>query len=226
MASSSDGDNMNTYMPSDATCDNSEATTRTEATARTGNTSSNSPKQVTPENSPGKEPRGRKSMSKEIALRDISPEPKRLVMCGAVSVKDEWKGTIQDVNETVRQIFSVRGFGPDEKDAVRDVVKDASYFMKKKVRAALLRKATCADEEEVMDGNDDERPPPPSPTRRGRKKLNEKRRTADDVRNVRHREREVQETSRPDESEEAVCMCGETGCACCETECTVTRMLV
>ena len=95
-------------------------------------------------------------------------------MCGAVNVKDELKGSFQDVNETVRQIFTtVRRFGPDEKHALRETFRDAQYFMRKKVRSALLRKG---DDDSSMG----------SPKRRGgrggRSELSEKRSTVNEVR--------------------------------------------
>ena len=57
----------------------------------------------------------RKGRSDNILLRDESPEPlrpRRLGMCGAIDVDDELKESIQDVNATVKQILSVRPFGP------------------------------------------------------------------------------------------------------------------
>ena len=95
--SSSDGDDMSTYMQSEATYDHSEATTVT------GSVSSSSTKaQVTPENSSMK-CRSR-SESRDQGRRQRrgheSPEPRGLVICGDVDVNDELKGSIQDVNDT------------------------------------------------------------------------------------------------------------------------------
>ena len=169
MLMSDDNNDMNDIM--------SVNTTTSETTARTGNISSSSPmrggqtthnRQVTPDNSPegttGKKTHGnRKSiLSSQDHQKDDNDDDnelvsldelrsKRLVMCGAsLEVKDEWKESMQDVNDTLRQIMStVRHFGADEKDAVRDTIKDASYFIGSKVRSALLpNKAACGREED------------------------------------------------------------------------------
>lgn len=63
-----------------------------------------------------------------------------------MTMNEELKESIQDVSDTVKQIFStVRRFGPDEKDAVRD-------FVKSKVRSTLLRDNPCQSPDyETMD---------------------------------------------------------------------------
>jgi len=201
-----DDDDMSTYMAG------SEAS---ETTAVTGNVSSVSSTMmkhevVTPENSPGKgrgkkgsEPQGVNGndiQSDETTIttttRDES-SPRGLVMCGAVGVNDELKGSIQDVNDTLSQIFAtVRRFGPDEKNAVRETFKDARYYMKEKVRAALLLRK-----------NDGNRSDNISPKKRGStRELNDSSRSI--VHEVRRRERmmmqaeEIEEVG--DESEEVV----------------------
>lgn len=210
-SSSSDvDDNMSTYMESEATYDHSEATA---ATAVTGHVSTSSTKaHVTPENS-STEGRSR-SESRDRGRRqrqgqDESPEPRRLVMCG---VNDELKGSIQDVNDTMRQIFStVRKFGPNEKDAVRETFKDAQYFMKEKVRSALVRKNNNrrSPDRERMDE---------SPPRRRNRETNERRNSK---REGRRRERvPAKEKARADESSEVVYDRREP------EPVTVTRMLV
>jgi len=211
VSSSSDvDDNMSTYMESEATYDHSEATA---ATAVTGHVSTSSTKaHVTPENS-STEGRSRSENRdrgrRERRGQDESPEPRRLVMCG---VNDELKGSIQDVNDTMRQIFTtVRKFGPNEKDAVRETFKDAQYFMKEKVRSALVRKNNNrrSPDRERMDE---------SPPRRRNRETNERRNSK---REVRRRERvPAKEKARADESSEVVYDRREP------EPVTVTRMLV
>ena len=61
------------------------------------------------------ERKGRSDLNMEVKRRDESPEPlrpRRLGMCGAIDVDDDLKESIQDVNATVKQILSVRPFGP------------------------------------------------------------------------------------------------------------------
>ena len=61
------------------------------------------------------ERKGTSNNNIEVKQRDESPEPlrpRRLGMCGAIDVDDEIKESIQDVNATVKQILSVRPFGP------------------------------------------------------------------------------------------------------------------
>ena len=132
-----DDDIMSAYMQSVATYDHSEAT------ARTGHISSfNHISQVTPE-------RGERSRmdeeDEETTLATQKPRSIRsLFMCGAIDENNELRESIQDVNATVRQIFTtVRSFGPEEKDAVRETVREASHFMREKVRSALLRNSDC-----------------------------------------------------------------------------------
>ena len=138
------------------------------------------------------------SKSNVSSCRDESPEPnggssasRRLFMCGAVDVTTEIKGSFQDVNDTVRQIITaVRKFGPDEKDAVKDTLKDAQSYMKQKVLAAILSKNRCGggatksyDEDDNEDEDEDLRAT--SPRRRDRDAVHDVRR--------RHRRRERRE---------------------------------
>jgi len=129
-----DDDDMSVEMASEATYEHSVAT------AVTGHVSI---QKVTPDNSPDE--RGRNRSDNDIQLyssRDESPAPRRrnTLMCGAVGygINDDLKGSFQDVNETLSQIFTtVKRFGPEEKDAVRETFRDAGYYMKEKMRAAL-----------------------------------------------------------------------------------------
>ena len=88
--------------------------------------------------------RGTKQQRK-LQPRDVSPEPpKRLVMCGADGIvfSDEVKESIQDVRVSVRQVVNVlqlkRKFGREEKDAVRETLRDMKYTMEEKVRGAFV----------------------------------------------------------------------------------------
>ena len=88
--------------------------------------------------------RGTKQQRK-LQPRDVSPEPpKRLVMCGAegIILSDEVKESIQDVRVSVRQVVNVlqlkRKFGQEEKDAVRETLRDMKYTMEEKVRGAFV----------------------------------------------------------------------------------------
>jgi len=111
-----------------------------------------------------------RTTSKSSSSRDESPEStsntsRRLFMCGAVDVTTEIKGSFQDVSDTVRQILTVRKFGPDERDAVKDTLKDAQSFMKQKVLNGILAKSRCGgagarsqdDEDEDEDSERDRR---------------------------------------------------------------------
>ena len=105
-------------------------------------TNSSGTRRVTPRNTP------KSNLSSCQEEEEETPEPsttsRRLFMCGAVDVTNEIKGSFQDVNDTVRQIFTtVRRFGPDEKDAVKDTLKDAQSFVKQKVLAGILSKNRC-----------------------------------------------------------------------------------
>ena len=115
-------------------------------------------------------------------------------MCGAVDVTTEIKGSFQDVNDTVRQIITaVRKFGPDEKDAVKDTLKDAQSYMKQKVLAGILAKNRCGggatrshDEDDTEDEDaDTEDLRTTSPRQRDRDAVHDVRR--------RHRRRERRE---------------------------------
>ena len=143
-------------------CRQSEVTyDHSEATARTGHLSSfpvrpgqlghfpSKPVAVTPDASSTTD-----DPLIEVASRDASPpRPRRLVACGAggLDVTDELKGSLQDVGDTVRQIFgTVRRFGPDEKDALREAFRDASMY----VRGALRRdrRGGAPEDEEEKSG--------------------------------------------------------------------------
>ncbi len=107
-----------------------------------------------------------KSNLSSCRQEDESPEPtntstsRRLFMCGAVDVTTEMKGSFQDVNDTVRQIFTtVRRFGPNEKEAVKDTLKEAQSFMKQRVLAGILANNRCGGggaAKSLGDDDDDE----------------------------------------------------------------------
>ena len=114
------------------------------ATAVTANVS-----QVTPDDShPVEESRGRRSRSnssgrarqrryrRKAATRQPSPVTHRLAMCGTVGLNldDEIRASVRDVADSVGQIFmTVKRFGPKERDAVRDTLLDAQYFIREKI---------------------------------------------------------------------------------------------
>jgi len=143
------------------------------ATAVTANVS-----QVTPDdNRPAEEGRGRRSRSnssgrarqrryrRKTATRQPSPDTRRLVMCGIVwpNLNDEIRASMRDVADSIRQIFTtVKRFGPDEKEAVRETLLDAQYFIMEKIVKkcgnTLLSKRVACGVYDVMasfDGSDD-----------------------------------------------------------------------
>ena len=110
----------------------STLTCESEATARTGhlsssshNSSSSNITQVTPNS----------LLDEDAESPKRPPRPGRLFFCG-MDVNNELR---EDVNETVRQIITtVKSFGQEEKDAVKETFWDASSFMRTKVRNALV----------------------------------------------------------------------------------------
>mmetsp|Transcript_20182 Transcript_20182/g.42405 ORF Transcript_20182/g.42405 Transcript_20182/m.42405 type:complete len:295 (+) Transcript_20182:182-1066(+) len=135
-SSSLDGDDM--------------STDHSEATAVTGNVSTTSSKE-------------KKSAKGKNRSRTRGPR-RKLVMCGALDVTGELKESMQDVNETMRQIFtSVRRFGPDEKDAVRETFRD--------IGLAFIPRMTCRGS---PDGDRMDTSPPPTRRNHDRRQRREK----------------------------------------------------
>ena len=153
--------------------DDTSVDTPSVATAVTANVS-----QVTPDgNRPAEEGRGRRSRSnssgrarqrryrRKTATRQSSPDTRRLAMCGTVgpNLDDEIRASLRDVADSVRQIFTtVKRFGPKEKDAVRETLLDAQFFIKEKIVKkcgnTLLSKRVACGIDDVMasfDGSDD-----------------------------------------------------------------------
>ena len=119
-----------------------------------------------------------------------------LITLAYCNISDELKGSIQDVDATMRQIFTTgRRFDTDEKDAIWKTSKGPQYFMKEKVPSALLRKNNSSR-------SPDREPMDESPPKGRNRETNEGRST---VREVRRRERvPVEENARADESAEEV----------------------
>ncbi len=75
-----------------------------------------------------------------FARRETSSGSPRLATGGTVWIKDEIRGSMRDVTDSVRQIFTtVQRFGPDERDAVRETLLDAWDLLTEKVGTSLFR---------------------------------------------------------------------------------------
>lgn len=82
--------------------------------------------------------RREKSRSKSRSKSKLRSSQPRLFMCGAMDVTEEMRGSMKDANESIRQIISsVRKFGPEEKDAVRETVRDAREALRRTLRSAV-----------------------------------------------------------------------------------------
>lgn len=97
------------------------------------------------------------NISTQSQKREKSPSEnryRRLLLCGA-ELPEEIRGSLQDVNATMRQIASLK-FGPEEKEAVRDTLKEAKNYTIEKVRSALTRhpKVDIIEEEEEEEDGD------------------------------------------------------------------------
>jgi hypothetical protein len=119
------------------------------ATAVTGNVSQVTPDDKLPIDN-GRERRGRCNSSGRArqrqhgrtTRRETSPDSRRLALGGSVVFNDEIRASMRDVTDSVRQIITtVRRFGPDEREAVRDTLLDARNF----VSAVLLPGCGRAD---------------------------------------------------------------------------------
>ena len=115
-----------------------------EATAVTGNISGSghrSSNSVTPDRSHddrGRKNRGSGGDRRRSRSGHKSATRPKLIMCGAIDVSEEMRGSIQDANASLRQIFStVRRFGPEEKEAVKETVRDAKNTLTKTIRSAV-----------------------------------------------------------------------------------------
>ena len=129
--------------------DNMSIGSQSVATAVTANIS-----QVTPDDELAvEESRGRRSRSdssgrarhrrlgRTNTSRRTSPDSRKLVMCGVVglSLDDETRWFLRDIKDSVKQIVStVRRFGPEERNAVRETLLEAGNSVSNKVRATLL----------------------------------------------------------------------------------------
>jgi hypothetical protein len=64
---------------------------------------------------------------------------------GGFGLGNEIRASMRDVTDSVRQIFTtVRRFGPDERDAVRETLLDAGSFVGGKVRETFFPGCGCA----------------------------------------------------------------------------------
>ncbi len=82
--------------------------------------------------------RREKSRSKSRSKSKSRSSQSKLFMCGAMDVTEEMRGSMKDANASIRQIIStVRKFGPEEKDAVRDTVRDAREVLRRTLRSAV-----------------------------------------------------------------------------------------
>ena len=118
----------------------STVTYDSEATARTGHVSSSS--RNSSSNATHVTPNSLLDEEDESPMQQPTrpPRPRRLFFCG-MDVDNELR---EDVNETVRQIITtVKSFGQEEKDAVRETFWDASSFMRSKVRNALVHSSAA-----------------------------------------------------------------------------------
>lgn len=90
--------------------------------------------------------RARQRQHGRTTRRETSPDSRRLALGGSVVFNDEIRASMRDVTDSVRQIIStVRRFGPDEREAVRDTLLDARNSVSEKVRATLLPGCGRAD---------------------------------------------------------------------------------
>jgi hypothetical protein len=122
--------------------DNISVNTPSVTTAVTENVS-----QVTPDdNRPVEEDRGRRSQSnnsgrarqrrygRKTVGRRRSSDTRRLAMCGTVGMNDEIRASMRDITDSVQQIFTtVKRFGPNERDAVRETLLEAQDFIRKNI---------------------------------------------------------------------------------------------
>ncbi|KAL3763829.1 hypothetical protein ACHAW5_007783 [Stephanodiscus triporus] len=106
--------------------------------------------------------RAEKRQHGRTARREPLPDSRLLVMCGSVVFNDEIRASMRDVKDSVRQIITtVRRFGPDEREAVRDTLLDARNSVSEKVRATLLPGCDRADVTDSVDVATDEGQPGP-----------------------------------------------------------------
>lgn len=128
------------------------------ATAVTGNVSHVTPDDKLPIKN-GRERMGRCNSSgrarqrqhERTARRETSSDSRRLALGGTVAFNDEIRASMRDVTDSVRQIITtVRRFGPDEREAVRDTLLDARNF----VSAVLLPGCGRADVTDSVDVSD------------------------------------------------------------------------
>ncbi len=76
----------------------------------------------------------RRHRSKNITRRETSSS-----VSPRLRIKEEIRGSMRDVTDSVRQIFTtVQRFGPDERDAVRETLLDARDYLTEKVVPSLF----------------------------------------------------------------------------------------
>ena len=90
----------------------------------------------------GRDTRRRRHRGKNIASREPPPPPGSPHLAtggGKAPIREEIRGSMRDVTDSVRQIFTtVQRFGPDERDAVRETLLDARDYITEKVGTSLF----------------------------------------------------------------------------------------